>query len=69
MSFKFLQAKNIEKRVFSEKEKSELMEQALFLEELAHELQSMRFMAYQSQVYGMAPCQRRRGSEKDSILE
>ncbi len=46
MSFKFLQAKNIEKRVFSEKEKSELMEQALFLEELAHELQSMRFMAY-----------------------
>ncbi len=28
------------------KEKAELMEQTLFLEELAHDLQSMRFMAY-----------------------
>lgn len=46
MSFKFLQAKRIEEKVFSEKEKAELMEQASFLEELAHELQSMRFMAY-----------------------
>ncbi|HEM2779881.1 TPA: hypothetical protein U1W10_000747 [Streptococcus suis] len=46
MSFKFLQAKQIEEKTFSEKEKIELMEQASFLEELAHELQSMRFMAY-----------------------
>ncbi|MCK3904334.1 hypothetical protein HCC14_02305 [Streptococcus suis] len=46
MSFKFLQAKRIEEKVFSEKEKSELLEQALFLEDLAHDLQSMRFMAY-----------------------
>lgn len=46
MSFKFLQAKRIEEKVFSEKEKAELLEQASFLEELAHELQSMRFMAY-----------------------
>ncbi|HEM5078621.1 TPA: hypothetical protein U1238_000927 [Streptococcus suis] len=46
MSFKFLQAKRIEEKAFSEKEKAELMEQALFFEELAHDLQSMRFMAY-----------------------
>ncbi|MBY4633705.1 hypothetical protein FAJ36_00505 [Streptococcus suis] len=46
MSFKFLQAKKMEEMLFSEKEKIELMEQALFLEELAHDLQSMRFMAY-----------------------
>ncbi|HEM4818790.1 TPA: hypothetical protein U1079_001655 [Streptococcus suis] len=46
MSFKFFQAKRIEEKVFSEKEKAELMEQAAFLEELAHDLQSMRFMAY-----------------------
>ncbi|ASW51708.2 TPA: hypothetical protein U1B91_001221 [Streptococcus suis] len=46
MSFKFLQAKRIEEKVFSEKEKSELLEQAVFLEELAHDLQSIRFMAY-----------------------
>ncbi|HEM6119876.1 TPA: hypothetical protein U2D44_000283 [Streptococcus suis] len=46
MSFKFLQAKQIEEKSFSEKEKTELMEQATFLEELAHDLQSMRFMAY-----------------------
>lgn len=46
MSFKFLQAKQIEEKTFSEKEKIELMEQAAFLEELAHDLQSMRFMAY-----------------------
>ncbi|HFR3815894.1 TPA: hypothetical protein ACHWB5_001796 [Streptococcus suis] len=46
MSFKFLQAKKMEEVVFSEKEKAELMEQALFLEELVHDLQSMRFMAY-----------------------
>ncbi|HEM5300866.1 hypothetical protein [Streptococcus sp. 2022WUSS037] len=46
MSFKFLQAKRIEEKVFSEKEKAELMEQAEFLEELSHNLQSMRFMAY-----------------------
>ncbi|HFR3621180.1 hypothetical protein ACS6ZR_02965 [Streptococcus suis] len=46
MSFKFLQAKRMEEKVFSEKEKAELMEQALFLEELAHGLQSIRFMAY-----------------------
>ncbi|QZT28318.1 hypothetical protein K6969_06170 [Streptococcus suis] len=46
MSFKFLQAKRIEEQVFSEKEKIELMEQAAFLEELAYDLQSMRFMAY-----------------------
>ncbi|MGQ7374512.1 hypothetical protein ACTGW9_10425 [Streptococcus suis] len=46
MSFKFLQAKQIEEKTFSEKEKAELIEQAAFLEELAHELQSMRFMAY-----------------------
>ncbi|WP_099777998.1 hypothetical protein [Streptococcus suis] len=46
MSFKFLQAKRIEEKVFSEKEKAELMEQAEFLEELSQNLQSMRFMAY-----------------------
>ncbi|AXI67415.1 hypothetical protein DP112_04805 [Streptococcus suis] len=46
MSFKFLQAKRIEEKVFSEKEKAELLEQAKFLEELALDLQSMRFMAY-----------------------
>ncbi|HFI0451429.1 TPA: hypothetical protein ACGOY4_001416 [Streptococcus suis] len=46
MSFKFLQAKSIEEKVFSEKEKAELMEQAEFLEELALDLQTMRFMAY-----------------------
>ncbi|HEP1823891.1 TPA: hypothetical protein VB895_001395 [Streptococcus suis] len=46
MSFKFLQAKQIEEKTFSEKEKIELMEQAAFFEEFAHELQSMRFMAY-----------------------
>ncbi|MEI4366271.1 hypothetical protein V9Z29_00565 [Streptococcus suis] len=46
MSFKFFQAKRIEEKVFSEKEKSELLEQAEFLEELAHDLQSLRFMAY-----------------------
>ncbi|HEL1620120.1 TPA: hypothetical protein ACGO8N_002025 [Streptococcus suis] len=46
MSFKFLQAKKMEEVVFSEKEKAELMEQAEFLEELALDLQSMRFMAY-----------------------
>lgn len=46
MSFKFLQAKQIEEKTFLEKEKIELMEQATFLEELAHDLQSMRFMAY-----------------------
>ncbi|MDG4517038.1 hypothetical protein [Streptococcus suis] len=46
MPFKFLQAKKIEEKVFSEKEKAELMEQAEFLEELALDLQSMRFMAY-----------------------
>ncbi|MBY5014516.1 hypothetical protein K6V96_04660 [Streptococcus suis] len=46
MSFKFLQAKQIEEKTFSEKEKIELMEQASFLEELAHDLQSIRFMAY-----------------------
>ncbi|HEL9643862.1 TPA: hypothetical protein U0K67_000027 [Streptococcus suis] len=46
MSFKFLQAKRIEEKVFSEKEKAELLEQASFLEELAHDLQSIRFMAY-----------------------
>lgn len=46
MSFKFLQAKRIEEKVFSEKEKSELLEQAVFLEELAHDLKSIRFMAY-----------------------
>ncbi|MGQ7561648.1 hypothetical protein ACTGUR_07810 [Streptococcus suis] len=46
MSFKFLQAKQIAEKTFSEKEKIELMEQAAFLEELAHDLQSMRFMAY-----------------------
>ncbi|MDX4991302.1 hypothetical protein SHY80_01635 [Streptococcus suis] len=46
MSFKFLQAKKMEERVFTEREKAELMEQALFLEDLAHDLQSMRFMAY-----------------------
>ncbi|HFI0480830.1 TPA: hypothetical protein ACGOY0_001125 [Streptococcus suis] len=46
MSFKFLQAKQMEEVVFSEKEKAELMEQAEFLEELALDLQSMRFMAY-----------------------
>lgn len=46
MSFKFLQAKKMEEMLFSEKEKAELIEQAAFLEELAHDLQSMRFMAY-----------------------
>ncbi|HFU3716610.1 TPA: hypothetical protein ACGO5M_002033 [Streptococcus suis] len=46
MSFKFLQAKQVDEKTFSEKEKIELMEQATFLEELAHDLQSMRFMAY-----------------------
>ncbi|NQN86976.1 hypothetical protein HO997_03470 [Streptococcus suis] len=46
MSFKFLQAKKMEEVVFSGKEKAELMEQAEFLEELAHDLQTMRFMAY-----------------------
>ncbi|MBM0194769.1 hypothetical protein ACTJ5U_01535 [Streptococcus suis] len=46
MSFKFLQAKRIEEIAFSEKEKAELLEQAVFLEELAHDLQTMRFMAY-----------------------
>ncbi|HEM3195264.1 hypothetical protein [Streptococcus suis] len=46
MSFKFLQAKRIEEKVFSEKEKAELLEQAEFLEELSHNLQSIRFMAY-----------------------
>ncbi|HFI0595446.1 TPA: hypothetical protein ACGO30_001166 [Streptococcus suis] len=46
MSFKFLQAKRMEEKVFSEKEKTELMEQAIFLEELANDLQSIRFMAY-----------------------
>lgn len=46
MSFKFLQAKQIEEKTFSEKEKTELMQQATFLEELAHDLQSIRFMAY-----------------------
>ncbi|MFM0789923.1 hypothetical protein [Streptococcus suis] len=46
MSFKFLQAKRMEEKVFSEKEKAELLEQALFLEDLAQDLQSMRFMAY-----------------------
>ncbi|HEL1604254.1 TPA: hypothetical protein U1V26_000316 [Streptococcus suis] len=46
MSFKFFQAKRIEEKVFSEKEETELLEQALFLEELAHDLQSIRFMAY-----------------------
>ncbi|HEM5090509.1 TPA: hypothetical protein U1241_000213 [Streptococcus suis] len=46
MSFKFLQAKKMEEVVFSEKEKAELMEQASFLEELAHDLQTLRFMAY-----------------------
>ncbi|HFU3984601.1 hypothetical protein F6P74_07715 [Streptococcus suis] len=46
MSFKFLQAKKMEEVVFSEKEKAELLEQAVFLEELAHDLQSIRFMAY-----------------------
>lgn len=46
MSFKFLQAKRIEEKVFSEKEKAELTEQPLFLEELALDLQSIRFMAY-----------------------
>ncbi|WNO83737.1 hypothetical protein RMQ61_05890 [Streptococcus suis] len=46
MSFKFLQAKRMEEKVFSEKEKVELLEQAVFLEELAHDLQTIRFMAY-----------------------
>ncbi|HEM5452683.1 hypothetical protein HO944_01110 [Streptococcus suis] len=46
MSFKFLQAKKMEEKVFSEKEKAELLEQAEFLEELALDLQSTRFMAY-----------------------
>lgn len=39
MSFKFLQAEKME-------EKAELLVQTVFLEELAHDLQSMRFMAY-----------------------
>lgn len=46
MSFKFLQTKKMEERVFSEKEKAELLEQATFLKELAHDLQSIQFMAY-----------------------
>ncbi|HFI0638325.1 TPA: hypothetical protein ACGO3K_000388 [Streptococcus suis] len=46
MSFKFLQAKRIEEKAFSEKEKAELLEQAEFLEELALDLQTLRFMAY-----------------------
>ncbi|HEL2057271.1 TPA: hypothetical protein TY768_000433 [Streptococcus suis] len=46
MSLEFLQAKYIVEKTFLEKEKTELMEQAAFLEELAHDLQSMRFMAY-----------------------
>ncbi|CYU52259.1 hypothetical protein [Streptococcus suis] len=46
MSFKFLQAKKMEERVFTEREKAELLEQAEFLEELALDLQTMRFMAY-----------------------
>ncbi|MGQ7340485.1 hypothetical protein ACTGYU_09030 [Streptococcus suis] len=46
MSFKFLQAKKMEEVVFPEKEKAELLEQAEFLEELSHNLQSIRFMAY-----------------------
>ncbi|HEM3475100.1 TPA: hypothetical protein ACGOWV_000128 [Streptococcus suis] len=46
MSFKFLQAKKMEEVVFSEKEKAELLEQAEFLEELALDLQTLRFMAY-----------------------
>ncbi|HFU4459016.1 TPA: hypothetical protein ACGPAL_000047 [Streptococcus suis] len=46
MSFKFLQAKQMEEKAFSEKEKAELLEQAEFLEELAHDLQSIKFMAY-----------------------
>ncbi|HFH9837700.1 TPA: hypothetical protein ACGOVD_000185 [Streptococcus suis] len=46
MSFKFLQAKKMEEKPFSEKEKAELLEQAEFLEELSHNLQTMRFMAY-----------------------
>ncbi|HFI0511367.1 TPA: hypothetical protein ACGO6E_001440 [Streptococcus suis] len=46
MSFKFLQAKKMEEVVFSEKERAELMEQAEFLEGLALDLQTLRFMAY-----------------------
>ncbi len=46
MSFNFLQAKKMEEKAFSEKEKAELMEQAEFLEELALDLQTLRFMAY-----------------------
>ncbi|NQO45562.1 hypothetical protein HO965_02090 [Streptococcus suis] len=46
MSFKFLQAKKMEETLFSEKLRAELIEQAMFLEELSHDLQSMRFMAY-----------------------
>ena len=47
MSFKFLQAKRIiEEEVFSEKEKAELLELAEFLEGLALDLQTIRFMSY-----------------------
>ena len=46
MSFKFLQAKRIEEEVFSEKEKAELLELSEFLERLALDLQTIRFMAY-----------------------
>ncbi|RRR61675.1 hypothetical protein EI994_00645 [Streptococcus suis] len=46
MLFKFLQVKRMEEKAFTEKEKTELLEQAEFLEELALDLQTMRFMAY-----------------------
>ena len=46
MSFKFLQAKRIEEEVFSEKEKAELLELAEFLEGLAPDLHTIRFMSY-----------------------
>lgn len=46
MSFKFLQAKRIEEEVFSEEEKAELLELAEFLEGLALDLQTIRFMSY-----------------------
>ncbi len=36
----------MEEKAFTEKEKTELLEQAEFLEELALDLQTMRFMAY-----------------------
>ncbi len=45
MSFKFFKQRESKKR-YSQKRKAELMEQAVFLEELAHDLQSLRFMAY-----------------------